>query len=89
MSLDHTILNLQVRNAVYAYERIVGNPNTYGNVYQLGANEPSRRMYCVPTSLRKLASCIRGRSCDEPGVLRARSFNRPKPRRLVAEFVSI
>ena len=32
--------NIEVRDIVHAYERAVGNPNTYGNVYQLGSNEP-------------------------------------------------
>lgn len=32
--------NIEVRDIVHAYEQAVGNANTYGNVYQLGANEP-------------------------------------------------
>jgi len=32
--------NIEVRDIVHAYEKAVGNPNTLGNVYQLGANEP-------------------------------------------------
>jgi nucleoside-diphosphate-sugar epimerase len=32
--------NIEVRDIVHAYEKAVGNPNTFGNVYQLGANDP-------------------------------------------------
>ncbi|MBN4064708.1 NAD(P)-dependent oxidoreductase [Dehalococcoides mccartyi] len=31
---------IEVRDIVHAYERAVGNPNTFGNVYQLGSKEP-------------------------------------------------
>ncbi len=32
--------NIEVRDIVHAYEKIVGNTNTFGRVYQLGAKEP-------------------------------------------------
>jgi UDP-glucose 4-epimerase len=31
---------IEVRDIVHAYEQAVGNPNTFGNVYQLGSNKP-------------------------------------------------
>jgi UDP-glucose 4-epimerase len=31
---------VEVRDLVHAYEQAVGNPNTFGNVYQLGSKEP-------------------------------------------------
>lgn len=31
---------IEVRDIVHAYEQAVGNPNTFGNVYQLGSKEP-------------------------------------------------
>ena len=32
--------NIEVRDIVHAYEKIIGNPNTFGSVYQIGAKEP-------------------------------------------------
>ncbi len=40
--------NIEVRDIVHAYEQAVGNPNTFGNVYQLGANEPFTWDVLVP-----------------------------------------
>jgi nucleoside-diphosphate-sugar epimerase len=31
---------IEVRDIVHAYERVVGNPKTFGKVYQLGSKEP-------------------------------------------------
>jgi nucleoside-diphosphate-sugar epimerase len=39
---------IEVRDIVHAYEQAVGNPNTFGNVYQLGANEPFTWDVLVP-----------------------------------------
>lgn len=32
--------NIEVRDIVHAYEKAMGNPNTFGRVYQIGAKEP-------------------------------------------------
>lgn len=40
--------NIEVRDIVHAYEKAVGNPNTFGRVYQLGAKEPFTWDVLVP-----------------------------------------
>ncbi|MDA1279602.1 MAG: NAD(P)-dependent oxidoreductase [Chloroflexi bacterium] len=40
--------NIEVRDIVHAYEQAVGNPNTFGNVYQIGAKEPFTWAELIP-----------------------------------------
>ena len=45
--------NIEVRDIVHAYEKIVGNPNTFGRVYQIGAKEPFTWDVLIPYMSKK------------------------------------
>ena len=40
--------NLEVRDIVHAFDRAVGNPNTFGKIYQLGSKTPFRWDELIP-----------------------------------------
>ena len=46
--------NLEVRDIVHAYDRVVGNQNTFGKVYQIASREPFTWDAIVPYMAGKL-----------------------------------
>ena len=46
--------NIEVRDIVYAYEQAVGNSNTFGKVYQLGAGAPFTWDELIPYLSKKM-----------------------------------
>lgn len=82
--LDNATLNLEVRNIVYAYERMgIRTPTAMSISLPFMCDVP------IPTSLRKLESVFDRRSRDESDVLRIRSFSHPKRLQLLAELVGV
>ena len=49
---------IEVREIVHAYDRAVGNPNTYGNVYQLASREPFTWDRVVPYIAEKTGAPV-------------------------------
>ena len=49
---------IEVREIVHAYDRAVGNPNTYGNVYQLASREPFTWDRIVPYIAEKTGAPV-------------------------------
>jgi UDP-glucose 4-epimerase len=46
--------NIEVRDIVHAYEQIVGNENTFGKVYQIGAAKPFTWEELIPYMAKKM-----------------------------------